>query len=69
MARVKRKGTKTATSERVRAQRGYDRAAHFESGGSVEEWRGYHAVHDSVSRSSRTRSASRRRAIRESADE
>ncbi len=35
---------RTLKDQRLRAQRGIDRVAHFEAGGTLEGWRGRHTV-------------------------
>jgi len=43
----------------IRSIRGFDRAAHFAAGGTVEAWRGIHQVHDDMKKE-RNRQACRR---------
>ena len=69
--RRKIKKKKLTTAEKAaersrRGQRGLERKAHFESGGSQAEWTGIHAVHkDKRKKREGNRSQRRKRAISE----
>ncbi len=48
------KNNKQRANKKTAASRGLDRKAHFDSGGSLKEWRGSSAVHSSKKRNSRS---------------
>ena len=63
---AKRKKKEYASCQDSSGVRGIARREHFESGGSLVEWRGIHVVHNSQRKN--TRGSRRRKAIRDSED-
>ncbi len=53
----------------TKAERGIDRKIHFESGGSLAEWRGLHQIHKSSKDKRNSRSSQKKKAVRESLED
>jgi hypothetical protein len=64
MARSKRDVKTQRTLQDVRHLRGLDRMAHFEAGGSLEDWRGRHQIYVD-----RRREANKRMCRRQASEE